>query len=207
MVVDTMSRENLDTRSKILQATWRLMEEQRGHGVRMSDIAKAVGISRQALYLHFPARAHLLVSTTRHIDQVLGVEARLEPSRNAATGVERLNAFIAFWGGYLPQIYGVAKALLSMRETDDAAASAWDDRMSAVRQGCEAAIEALHRDQKLSDDWSVEAGTDMLWTMLSVRNWEQLTVERGWTTSDYVEGMQRLARLTFVKTDMQCRTT
>lgn len=179
------------------------MEEQPGHAVRMSDIAKAAGISRQALYLHFPARADLLISTTRHMDEVLGVEARLEASRNAATGVERLDAFIAFWSDHVQQIYGVARALLSLRETDAAAATAWDERMMAVREGCGAAIEALQRDQNLSDDWSVETATDMLWTMLSVRTWEQLTHECGWTANEYAERMQRLAGLTFVKADGQ----
>ena len=48
-----MSSENLETREKIMRATWKLLEESGGSGVRMSDIAKAAGISRQAVYLHF----------------------------------------------------------------------------------------------------------------------------------------------------------
>jgi len=175
------------------------MEEQPGHGVRMSDIAKAAGISRQALYLHFPARAELLIGTTRYVDEVLDVDARLEPVRTAATGIEHLDALIAFWGDHVPRIYGVARALMSMRDTDAAAASAWDERMDAVREGCRAAIEAVDRDGHLSDDWTVETATDMLWAMLSVRNWEQLTAECGWTADEYVERLQRQARLTFLK--------
>ncbi len=179
------------------------MEEQPGHGVRMSDIAKAAGISRQALYLHFPARSDLLISTTRYVDEVLNVGARLEPVWNAATGAEQLNALIAFWGEHVQQIYGVARALLSMRESDAAAASAWDERMDAVREGCRTAMEALHRDGQLSDDWSVETGTDLLWTMVSIPSWEQLTAGCGWTQDDYVERLQRQAALTFVKADPQ----
>ena len=175
------------------------MEEQPGHGVRMSDIAKAAGISRQAVYLHFPARADLLIATTRYVDEVLDVDARLEPVRNAATGVEKLTLFIALWGEHVQQIYGVARALLAMRETDEAAAAAWDERMDAVRDGCRAAIEALHRDEALMEGWTVETATDLLWAMLSVRTWEQLTMERGWSQEDYVRRLQRQAQLTFVK--------
>ncbi len=193
-----MSSAIPDTRSKILEATWRLMEEQPGHGVRMSDIAKAVGISRQAVYLHFPARADLLIATTRYVDDVLDVDARLEPLRNAATGVEKLNLFISLWGEHVQQIYGVARALLAMRDTDEAAAAAWDERMGAVRDGCKSVIEALHRDRALVESWKVESATDLLWVMLSVRTWEQLTMERGWTQEDYVRRLQRQAQLTFV---------
>ena len=174
------------------------MEERPGHAVRMSDIAKAAGISRQALYLHFPARADLLIGTTHYVDEMLDVDARLEPVLRAETGIEQLNALIAFWGDHVPRIYGVARALMSMRETDAAAASAWDERMGAVREGCRSAIEALARDRDLSNDWTVETATDLLWAMLSVRNWELLTGQCGWSADDYVERLQRQARRTFL---------
>ena len=61
-----MSRDSSETKSRILNATWKLLESG-DNAVRMSDIAKAVGISRQALYLHYPNRADLLVATTKHI--------------------------------------------------------------------------------------------------------------------------------------------
>ena len=60
-----MSSHAPDTRTKILQATRQLMEERRGLGVRMSDIAKAAGVSRQAVYLHFDSRIELLSATTK----------------------------------------------------------------------------------------------------------------------------------------------
>ncbi len=50
----------------------------------------------------------------------------------------------------------------------------------------------------LAPGWSVEDAADLLWTMLSIRNWESLTIERGWSTSQYVERMQTLARRAFV---------
>lgn len=175
------------------------MERHPGHAVRMSDIAKAAGISRQALYLHFPARADLLIGTTHYVDEMLDVDARLEPVLNAENGIQQLDALIAFWGDHVPRIYGVARALMSMRETDAAAASAWDERMAAVREGCRSAIEALARDNDLSDDWTIETATDLLWAMLSVRNWELLTGECGWSADDYVDRLQRQARLTFLK--------
>ncbi len=42
--------------------------------------------------------------------------------------------------------------------------------MQAVREGCEAAIEALKRDWALSTDYTVEDATDLLWTLLQVEN-------------------------------------
>ena len=129
-----MSSENLDTRSRILQAALNLLETSQAQSVRMADIAKRAGISRQALYLHFSTRAELLIATTHYLDELKGVEERLVPSRTAQTGTERLDAYIEAWGAYIPEIYGVAKALLAMKNTDEAAAKAWDDRMQAMRE-------------------------------------------------------------------------
>jgi AcrR family transcriptional regulator len=43
----------------------------------MSDIAKAAGLSRQAVYLHFPNRAELLISATKHLDEKVDRRAAL----------------------------------------------------------------------------------------------------------------------------------
>lgn len=191
-----MSSENPDTRDRILEAAWRLLEADKGagKGVRMSDIAKAAGVSRQAVYLHFENRAELLIATTRRIDAVKDVDARLTASRAAKTGEARLDAFIEAWGGYIPEIYGVAKALMAMQATDKAAGAAWRDRMAAVRHGCAAAVDALARDGRLRPERSQEEATDLLWTLLSVRMWEHLTRDCGWPQAAYLAAMKDLAR-------------
>ncbi len=196
-----MSRDDPDTRTRILQAAWDLLEERRGQGVRMSDIARRAGISRQALYLHFPTRAELLIATTHYLDAVKDTDARLAPSRAAKTGIERLDAFIEAWAAYLPEIHGLARAFLAMRDTDTAAAAAWDQRMRDMREGCAAAIVALKRDGMLSPAYGPKQATDILWTLLSVRNWEQWTLRCGWSRKRYLTTMKSMARRLFVTGD------
>jgi len=194
-----MSNHSTKTRDRILQATWQLLESRQGNGGRMSDIAKEAGVSRQALYLHFETRSDLLVAATLYLDEVKGIEERLAPSRAAPDGITRLTAFIDAWANYIPEIYGVARALMILQETDKAAAEAWSGRMLAVRHGCAAAIHALERDRQLSPTYSAEQATDMLWMLLSVRSWEQLTQTSKWTQSEYVSHIQRLAKNAFVQ--------
>lgn len=196
-----MSSGNLDTRSRILMSAWKLLEAAAGREVRMTDIAKEAGVSRQALYLHFPTRAELLVATTHHIDEIKNVDERLAKSRTAETGTERLDAFIVAWGNYIPEIYGVARALMKMSDTDEAAKLAWDDRLRAVREGCRAAIDALERGKRLSPAHSAEHATDILWTLLSVQCWEYLTIDCGWPQSLYTEKIKTLARQLLVNSD------
>lgn len=191
-----MAKTTETTRDNILTACWQLLENGQAAKVRMSDIAKKAGVSRQAVYLHFPNRADLLIATTRFIDEKSGIEVRLEESRAAQRGLERLDAYVTAWGNYIPVIYGVARALLAMSPLDNEARDAWSDRMAAMRQGCEAAVIALGRDDDLVPDYTVQQATDLLWTLLSVHNWEHLVHDCDWPQADYVAEMKRLARAT-----------
>ena len=169
-----MSSDSIDTRTRILEAARALLERREKAAVRMSDIAARAGISRQAVYLHFETRAELLIALTRHMDVQLDVEGRLVASRTARTGRERLRAYVAFWGDFVPHIEPVAEALIAMQETDAAAAQVWGQRMQDVHDGCRMAILALERDAALAPGWTVDTATDLLWAMLSVEIWVKL---------------------------------
>jgi len=191
-----MSRENSETRERILASAWELLMEAGPAAVRMSDIARRTGISRQAVYLHFPSRAELLIATTRYIDEVKDVDARLVASRATDDGLERLDAFIEAWGNYIPEIHGVARALIDLQAKDEAAKAAWADRMDAVRHGCRAAVAALARDGRLTGVLSEDEAADLLWSQLSVESWEVLRLRCGWTQVRYIQAMQQMARRT-----------
>ncbi len=194
-----MSREGNETRTRILEASVRTLEKSGGHGVRMGDIAKGSGISRQAVYLHFASRTELLVATTQFLDKKLDIDTRLAASRVATSGLERLDLYIECWGNYIPEIYSVAKALMLAQSSDDAAAAAWSDRMRAMRDGCRAAVAALHKDKNLAPGWTRRDASDALWAMLLVPNWEALTIDCGWSSKKYIRCMKIQAKRAFVK--------
>ena len=194
-----MSRPKSDTKTRILSETMRLMEQNRGQGVRISDVADAAGISRQAVYLHFSNRTELLVATVRFADEIHGVEARLQLFIKATTGIEMLRGYIDFWGNYVPLIYGLARALLASRAVDEAASAAWEDRMDVLRTGCRSVIECLIRDGVLRTGLDADQATDLLWSLLGIGIWENLTIDRGWSKDQYIRGIQEIAVRTFVK--------
>lgn len=194
-----MSSDNPTTRTRILEATRDMLESSPGTAARMSDIAKRAGVSRQALYLHFPNRTELFIAATRHQDAVYGLHATLDAGICSGSGRDRLTALIGIWGGYIPHIFGMAKTLMVLKETDAEAARAWNERMADFRGACAAVVAALERDGDLrmpKDD-----AADLLWTLLSIPTWESLVIRCGWNQSRYVAEIEGLARMALTGRD------
>jgi AcrR family transcriptional regulator len=189
-----MSNAQTDTQERILLATWKLMEQHRGQGVRLEDVARKAGVSRQAVYLHFRSRTELLIATARYLDERLELSNRIQQASETNNGILGVEACVALLATYIPEIYGLAKALFIARETDEAAAAAWADRMQALYQGCLSVVQNLATKGKLDPTWTIEAATDFFWATLSISTWEQLTIERGWSQDQYIERMQWIVK-------------
>lgn len=194
-----MSSDKNPTRTRILKAAWDMLEENPGVAARMSDIAKKAGVSRQALYLHFPNRTELFIATTKYMDDVFCVQDKLDESRNAPSGRARLDAYVETWVNYIPNIFGIAKTLMVMAETDEDANRAWSERMQDMREGCAAAISALAMDGALKGGWSEKTATDALWALLSITHWELLTRHCGWSQDAVATYFKQTARTLFTK--------
>ena len=188
-----------DTRTRILDVAWHLLVKRKGQDVRLDDIARQARVSRQAVYLHFRTRADLLIATVRHVDSVLELDQRLAKICAAKTGNEIMDGMVEFWGNYIPEIYGLARALLAVYDADKDAAAAWNDRMAALLGGCRAAIDLLHRENRLSAGWEVEEATEAMWSLLAITVWENLTIRQGWSNDQYIRRMQEIMHSTFIK--------
>ncbi len=193
-----MSSIEINTRERILQATWQLMEQHLGKVIKMSDVAKTAGISRQAVYLHFKSRTELIVATSNYVDNIKGLDERLIPFKTAQSGTQKLEACVSIWGNFIPEIIGIAKALQAARDTDEAMAAAWKGNMGYVRKICGQTINTLENEGLLASQWSKETATEIFWTMLSINNWEQFTTECGWSTDMYVERVTALLKSTLI---------
>ena len=194
-----MSSTELSTHDRILETTWHLMEKNRGQGVDIADIAKAAGVSRQAVYLHFKSRTELLIATTHYIDKTLNFNESILEACRPSTGTVSLEDFVQIWGNYIPQIYGSAKAILFARETDESAAEAWDTRMDDLRSGLRIILSQIEGAGELAPGWTLDEAIDFAWAQLSIRMWENLTIERGWSQQQYIARTQQTLKQMLLK--------
>lgn len=187
-----------ETRQRILRAARELLEEQGAAAVRLEDVGRRAGVSRQAVYLNFGSRSGLLVELVHWIDHEERFPERLARALGeSADAVDTLDAFLKLWTSYLPRIRNVAHALLAERARDEGADAAWRDRMDAMHQLCARLVERLDREGALASSWSRKEAADWLWALLSIPLFEALR-ERGWSRRRFGQRLERVVRAVLV---------
>ncbi len=194
-----MSKKRPKTRRHILETVVKLLLSDEKSALRMIDVAKAAEVTRQTVYDHFSNRSEMLIAAVLHFGESLDVEALLAESRAAMTGEARLDAFTRAMLTFFPSISPVQRALTRLGEADQDAKAAWANRMSAMKDGCAAAIAALARDGTLNPDWTEAEATDYYFTLLGIEAWDYCVNQCGWTEAAYLAHVQRVARTLFFK--------
>jgi AcrR family transcriptional regulator len=175
-----------DSRVRVLDAALRLIRK-RGHAtVTMAQIAKAARLSRQAVYLHFADRAELMAALARHVHESLGLPAAIQRMMtDAPTGIRLIEADVAMQARFNPAVWAVARAVDAVRRTDAAAARAWQERLDSRLERCRAIVSRLKTEGSLRPELDASIAADLLWTMTSLRMWEDLVLEREWSAEQY----------------------
>lgn len=194
-----MSTPRPRTRERLLSAAHLLIQERGADAVALADIARAAGVSRRAVYLHFTSRTDLFVEMVAWIDDTQGLKPLLERINSAKTASDMMDGMVDAQVGFNPRIDRVAEAIEGVRWRDDAAAAAWQDRLDDRYYGCRAIIERLKAEGRLAEEWSVVEASDLLWTLTSLQTWRDLTVDRGWTAEQYARRMKTLLRTTLTR--------
>ena len=162
------------TGDRILDATLSCAEE--GPDFTMADVARAAGLSRQAIYLHFPDRKTLLIA--------LALRAKEEhPSpklEDALSARAALGALVARFAEFYPKVWPVIRAQSETRDR-------------SVAPDCRALAERFRSEGALAPHLSPAAAADILSTLLSLAVWKELVTGRGWDSVRYKSHITFLA--------------
>jgi AcrR family transcriptional regulator len=171
-----------------------LLEERGYHGVGLETLAAEAGMSRQSIYVHFRSKARLLLELVDYVDESEGVPTLTDRIETAASGEEALDLFIDLVARVAPRIFRVVAALDAARSEDAIAATAWRDRADRRRRRCRNIVGRLAEEGRLAPELDVATAADLLWTLASVRVWEDLVVTRRWASDRYRAHMRRTLR-------------
>lgn len=187
-----------ETRTRILEAAWALLEEG-DQSAALSEVARRAGVSRQAIYLHFGDRNGLFLALAVYSDDKLGLAELAAPIMAASSGREMLDRMVELNAIYTPRIDPLASALEAVAALDEDFATAWRNRMSSRLGFMRVIVERLEAEGDLAKGWTIDDATSLLHATLLPGAWRELTQELGWTADQYIEHITRLVRRAFLR--------
>ena len=188
-----------ETRHRILDATWHLLEHNRS-AVTLAEAAEAAGVTRQAVYLHFGDRAGLMVALVDHIDLSLESTQLRAHIFGGSTGVESLHRWIQTMSWYTKKIDAISRILEYGQYEDDALAAAWRNRMGRRHDDIiRTIVERIAAEGNLASGWTIETAVDLIYVITMPGPWRELTVELGWTPEQFTEQVMELVDRSFLR--------
>lgn len=173
------------TRRRILTSALALVRRRKSADLSLGQVAAAAKVSRQAIYLHFRDRADLLVAVVRHLDETRGLPDKLMKIEQARSGVDAVRGMVALQASDNPILWPIARVFDAIRRVDPAVERSWQDRLGHRLEGCRRIIARLSDENALRAGIDPDTAADMLWTMTSLRMWEDLVVLRKWPAAKY----------------------
>lgn len=187
------------TRAALLDAARMLLEEGGSEALTMTAVAERAGVTRRAVYLHFPSRTDLLAGLFDHVNEIEDLASSLGPVWAAPDAPAALEEWARHVERFHPRVLAVASAVNRARRVDPDAAAHWRVVVRDQQSACRRLARWLHREGRLAPPWTPSSAADMLWALTSFDLLEELTIDRGWSTRRYGRHLAALLRATFVR--------
>ncbi len=185
---------DLPTRERILCAARSIIVADGEEAASMKAIARAAGISRQAVYLHFADRAKLLQALVDYVDEIAGFANWRQAVLREREGHLRLRRLAEMRHARSGALKSLVRAVEGARHRDSAALQAWRDHFrSNVTWIAEHIVGRLAEEGRMHESWSRKDAASLLVVMLSFRAWDDLTHDAGWNAAHYIETLTAAA--------------
>ncbi len=179
------SRGLRPARIAILDAARRLFEDKDFISITLEEVARAAGVSRQAVYLNFGSRAGLLVALVGYVDEIAGLQAQIDNALDSPTAIGALEALVDLRARYTPSIHRLATHVDAARRFDTDAEASWQDRMRYRHASSRTVAHRMAVEGVLAPGWTEADAADLIWSMTSIRTYEDLVIDRGWSVNRY----------------------
>lgn len=185
---------DVGTRERILAAAWKIIDEKGEAAATMKAVAKLTGVSRQAVYLHFSDRSHLLSSLSDYLDEKMGLGGWMKEVEAMDDGHGMIRRVAETRAQRSSVLASLVRSVEADRFRDEAAAAAWRRRLQMNVAWVEKVVVGkLVAEGRVHDSWSPHHAASLLVLLFSFRTWDDLTQASEWTETDYVDAITSAA--------------
>jgi AcrR family transcriptional regulator len=186
------------TRLALLAAAREMVEREGLPALTMASVAEHAGVTRRAVYLHFPTRPALITALYEHVYDTEDLAASLKAVWQCPDAAAALDEWAQHLARCHTELIPFGRALQRVRGTDPDAGHYWDLVMRQWRKSCRRLAEWLADEARLAPPWTAETAADMLWALMSFDVLEALVVDRRWTRKRLARRLSVLLGSTFV---------
>lgn len=185
---------DVGTRERILAAAWKIIEEKGEAAATMKAVGTLAGVSRQAVYLHFSDRSHLLSSVSDYLDEKMGLGGWMKEVEALEDGHAMIRRVAETRAQRSRVIASLVRSVEADRFRDEAAAGAWRRRHQMNVAWVEAVIvRKLVSEGRVHSSWDGRQAASLLVLLFSFRTWDDLTQASDWPDAAYVHTITSVA--------------
>lgn len=190
-----MSPKKEQSRQAIVEVAFRLAMEKGIPGLTIAKVAKAAGLTRQALYWHFKSRGALLLAISDYVDSQLVDTEALFHGRPGATAFENFEFMMRTWLQQLPQAAPLPLALHAESLTDQEVRDALATRLTGLaRVMHDVYLAPMAAEGVLKPGLDLKRAADFLLIIGSPPMWHQMTRILGWSDDEFADCVMRTVR-------------
>jgi AcrR family transcriptional regulator len=188
------------TRAALLAATRAILEEGGFAGLTMATVAERAGVTRRAVYLHFPSRAELIAALFDFVNESEGLSDSTRPVWEAPDGATALDEWARHIARFHAKVRPVARAFEQVWRSDAEAAAHRARYLDDQLEACRRLVRRLDGEARLAPGWTVETASATLWSLISIEMLDRLLDQQGWTPDRFATNYAHLLRSAFVAT-------
>jgi AcrR family transcriptional regulator len=198
-VLEPTNARSRRTRAALLDAARSLLEEQGFDALTMTAVAEHAGVTRRAVYLHFPSRGKLVGALFDHVAGAEGLADSMQQVWDAPDASSALDGWAAHLARYHPKVLALDRAMERTWRHDPDAAVHRERVVAEKLSNCRRLVRRLDHEGRLASGWTTESATDMLFALISSDMIESLIVDRRWSRRRLAEHLALLLRSAFTR--------
>lgn len=194
----TLNARSRRTRETLLAAARSILEAEGFDALTMAAVADHAGVTRRAVYLHFPSRAELVAALFDHVASTEGLHHSLAQVWAAPDAASALDEWARHLARYHVRLLAVDRAI-SRFEAADPDAAAHRSRVSVEKlSGCRRLAQRVQDEGVLAEPWTVESAADVIFALSTSDVVGGLVVDRRWSPDRLARHLGLLLRSTFL---------
>ena len=195
------NRRGRRTRETLLSTTRAILEEDGFEALTMRAVADRAGVTRAAVYLHFPSRAHLVNALFDYMAAAANLAESLSQVWSAPDAETALMEWARHLAQYHVRLLAVDRAVQRVQHVDPDVTSHRARVSAAKLANCRRLATRIAAESRLASPWTSATAADMLYALSTSDVVEGLVVDRRWSRRRFAEHLGALLTATFVTRD------